>query len=88
MPDKRKNPSLSTPLEVKLQLEGKSASHHTRDLSNNGVFREADEQQLSAVGSIVNLRLKQDCQESDAPLVKAQMVPAGGDGIALKFLDN
>lgn len=88
MNDKRREPRLGIRLEVELQLEGESASLHTRDLSNNGVFIETDQQQLPAVGTIVYIRLKQGFQEGEAPLVKAQIVRADGDGIALKFLDN
>lgn len=74
--------------EVEMQVEGESASLHTRDLSNKGVFLESDQQQLPEVGTIVYLRLKQGMHDGDAPLVKAQIVRSDNDGIALKFLDN
>jgi hypothetical protein len=88
MSDKRSEPRLGIRLEVELQLEGESASLHTRDLSNNGVFLETDQQQVPAVGTIVYIRLKQGLQEGEAPLVKAQIVRADKDGIALKFLES
>jgi hypothetical protein len=88
MDEKRKDPRLGIRLEVELQLEGESASLHTRDLSNKGVFLEADQVHLLDVGTIVYLKLKQGLQQGDAPLVKAQVVRADNDGIALKFLDE
>ena len=88
MDDKRKDPRLGIRLEVELHIEGEAASLHTRDLSNNGVFLETAEQQLPEVGTIVYLKLKHGFQDGDAPMVKAQIVRADEDGIALKFLDN
>ena len=88
MDEKRKDPRLGIRLEVELQTEGESASLHTRDLSNKGVFLEAEQRQLPPVGTIVYLKLKQGLQEGDAPLVKAQIVRADKDGIGLKFLDD
>jgi hypothetical protein len=87
MTEKRGDPRLGIRLEVELQTEGESASLHTRDLSNKGVFIEAEQQQLPAVGSIVYIKLKQGLQ-GDVPLVKAQVVRADDSGIALKFLDD
>ena len=74
-------------LEVELQMEGESASLHTRDLSNKGVYIEAEQRELPEVGAIVYIKLKQGLQ-GDVPLVKAQVVRADGNGIALKFLDD
>lgn len=87
MKEKRGDPRLGIRLEVELQTEGESASLHTRDLSNKGVFIEAEQQQLPEVGSIVFIKLKQGLQ-GDVPLVKAQVVRADDSGIALKFLDD
>lgn len=87
MSDKRQDPRLGIRLEVELQIEGESASLHTRDLSNKGVFIESEQQKLPTVGAIVYIKLKQGLQ-GDVPLVKAQVVRADGDGIALKFLDD
>jgi len=84
----RKDPRVGVRLELELQLEGKSTSLHTRDLGNKAVFLEAEQGQLSAVGTIVYLRLKQGFQEGDAPLVKPGIVRYDNDGIALQFLDN
>ncbi|MBI1422594.1 MAG: PilZ domain-containing protein [Gammaproteobacteria bacterium] len=88
MSDKRKEPRLGIRLEVELQLEGEATSVHTRDLSNHGVFLETSQPALPAVGTIVYIKLKQGLQEGDAPLVKAQIVRADKDGIALKFLES
>ena len=88
MSNKRKDPRIGIRLEVELQIEGEAASLHTRDLSNTGVFLEAGAQQLPAIGSIVYIRLKQGLQDSEAPLVKAQVVRADSEGFALKFLDT
>lgn len=88
MSDNRKNPRLNIRLEVELQREGQSTSLHTRDLSNNGVFVEASEPQFPEVGSIVYIKLKQGLQDSEAPLVKAQVVRADKEGFALKFLED
>ena len=88
MDENRKDPRLTIRLEVELQAEGQSASLHTRDLSNRGVYLEASERQLPAVGSIVYIKLKQGFQGDDPPLVKAEVVRADNDGIALKFLET
>lgn len=88
MSEKRKNNRLGIRLEVELQMEGQSASLHTRDLSNNGVFLEASEIQFPPVGAIVYIKLKQGLQDSEAPLVKAQVVRADNAGFALKFLEE
>lgn len=88
MSDNRKNPRLGIRLEVELQVEGHSTSLHTRDLSNNGVFLEANEPEFPAVGTIVYIKLKQGLQDSEAPLVKAQVVRADKEGFALKFLEE
>ena len=88
MNDNRKDTRLSIRLEVELHIEGQAASLHTRDLSNNGVYIEASERQLPTVGSIVYIKLKQGFQGEDAPMVKAQVVRADNDGIALKFLES
>ena len=88
MSDKRREPRLNIRLEVELHAEGELASLHTRDLSNKGVFLEANEQHVLAIGSIVYIKLKQGLQDSEAPLVKAQVVRADNEGFALKFLDE
>lgn len=86
--DKRGAPRLPVRLEVELELEGEQASLHTRDLSNNGAFLEANDQQLPPVGSIIYLRLKQGLEGGEAPMVKAKVVRNDPDGFALKFLEE
>lgn len=88
MDEKRREPRLGIRLEVELVAEGQSASLHTRDLSNKGVFLESGEVQLPAVGTIVYVKLKHAFQEGDPPLVKAEVVRSAQDGIALKFLES
>lgn len=86
--NKRQETRLGIRLEVELELEGEATSLHTRDVSNNGVYLEAETGQLPAVGSIIYLKLKQNFQEGEAPVVKAEVVRADAGGFALKFLED
>lgn len=86
--NKRGENRLTIKLEVELEIEGEVTSLHTRDLSNNGAYVEANDRRLPAVGSTLYLKLKQGLQEGETPVVKAQVVRADHDGFALKFVDD
>lgn len=88
MSERRGNNRLGIKLEVELRTEEQEQSLHSRDLSNSGIFLEKGDHQLPPVDSIVYLRVKNEFEEGEAPLVKARVVRIDETGIALTFLPD
>lgn len=88
MSEKRRETRLEIRLEVELHTGEQLCSLHTRDLSNQGVFLEKGETRLPQVGSIVQVRVKQQFGDGEPPMVRAEVVRCDEHGIALRFLDT
>ncbi len=88
MSERRKEQRLAIRLEVELKCEGLECFLHSKDLSSSGVFLEKQDDCLPEVGSIVQIRVKQDFADGLPPMVRAKVVRIEKDGVALEFIDE
>lgn len=88
MSDKRKENRLGIRLDVEVQTSDFECSMQTRDLSNSGVFLEKSESHMPTEGDIVQIRIKQNFDGGEPPIVRARVVRVDDDGIALAFISD
>lgn len=84
--NQRRHPRIKLQIEVELNLPGEEALTLTSgNLSDSGIYLQADGDSLPLVGNEVYLRLKQALGDGEAPLVKARVVRVDRGGLGLKF---
>ncbi len=84
--NQRRHPRIKLQIEVELNLPGEESLTLTSgNLSDSGIYLQADGDSLPLVGNEVYLRLKQALGDGEAPLVKARVVRVDRGGLGLKF---
>ncbi len=84
--NQRRHPRIKLQIEVELNPPGEEALTLTSgNLSDSGIYLQADSDSLPLVGSDVYLRIKQALGDGEAPLVKARVVRVDRGGLGLQF---
>ncbi len=88
-PEQRRHPRIKIQLEVELVLsEEESRTLTSENMSQEGLFLNADAQLLPQAGSEVYVRLKGALEGVEPPLVRARVVRVEQGGIGLHFEES
>lgn len=87
--DQRRHRRIKLQMEVELSLPGEEPLTLTSgNLSDSGIYLQADDRPLPLLGREVYLRLKQALGDGEAPLVRARVVRIDDGGLGLHFEDE
>lgn len=88
MENKRKSPRLPLPMMVEVVFkEEDPVVMKTRDVSDSGVFLEANENIILQMGVKLSIRVIEEMTGEEASIINATVVRVTDDGFAVQF-DN